>query len=67
LISDRVSHSQDSDKILEVEFKFIFVGNSDDSKYDQELDVIAMPGLEFGESEFEWEVGIGIIFSVLNI
>lgn len=32
------------------------MGNSDDAKYDQELDLIAMPGLDFGESEFEWEV-----------
>ena len=32
------------------------MGNSHDAKYDQELDSITMPGLEYGTSEFTWDI-----------
>ena len=45
---------------LEIEWKFIYVGNSQDARYDQELDTICMNQLSYGTSEFDWEVNKGL-------
>ena len=41
---------------LELEWEFVFVGNSHDAKYDQVLDTITMEEAELGVNEFTWEV-----------
>jgi len=40
----------------EVEWKFIYVGDSHDVKHDQVLDTIVMDQVEYGCNEFSWEV-----------
>ena len=40
----------------DIDWKFVFVGNSHDSRFDQVLDTITMEEVEFGMNEFTWEV-----------
>lgn len=40
----------------ELEWRFIYVGNSHDARFDQELDKITMEEMDFGLNEFVWEV-----------
>ena len=39
-----------------VEWKAIFVDNPDNIEFDQVLDVIQMEGVDYGVSEFDWEL-----------
>lgn len=48
---------------LDVEWKFIYVGDSHDAKHDQVLDSICMDNIDFGANEFTWEVLAIPIFS----
>ena len=40
----------------EVEWKVVYVADSDDTSFDQELDSIYMDGLSYGVSEFDWNI-----------
>lgn len=40
----------------EVEWKVVYVADSDNKSFDQELDSIYMGSLNFGSSEFDWNV-----------
>lgn len=39
-----------------IEWKAIFVGNPDNAEFDQTLDSIQMEGVDYGVSEFDWEL-----------
>ena len=39
-----------------IEWKAIFVGNPDNTEFDQTLDSIQMEGVDYGVSEFDWEL-----------
>lgn len=40
----------------EITWKAIFVGNPDDTSFDQVLDTVSMEGAEKGMAEFDWEL-----------
>ena len=40
----------------ELEWRFIYVGDPQNSRHDQVLDAITLDRLEYGPNEFEWEV-----------
>jgi len=40
----------------EVEWKVVYVADSDNASCDQELDAIYMQSLNYGSSEFDWNV-----------
>lgn len=40
----------------EVEWKVVYVADSDNKSFDQELDNIYMGSLKYGSSEFDWNV-----------
>ena len=39
-----------------VEWKAVFVDNPDNPEFDQTLDTIQMEGVDYGVSEFDWEI-----------
>lgn len=40
----------------QIEWRFVYVADPDDTSKDQTLDEIVMDGIEYGPSSFEWEI-----------